>query len=73
MLPSEQYLQLLGIILLFNTENWKSHPDSAVLFDRHFITFFNSFFKLHLLIAIWFEDAEFHYISIPEWNRLMVT
>lgn len=43
MLTSEQHLQLLGAILLFNTENWRWNPDSAVLFDRNFIAFFNSF------------------------------
>lgn len=73
MLTGEQHLQLLGTVLLCNTENWRLHPDSAVLFERQFITFFNSFLKLHFLIAIWFQDAEVHYISIPEWNRFVVT
>lgn len=73
MLTSEQHLHLLGAVLLFNSESWRSNPDSAVLFGRHVITFFCSFLKLHFLIAIWFEGAEVSYISIPEGNRFMVT
>lgn len=73
MLTSEQHLQLLGTVLLYNTENWRSNPDSAVLFGRHFIDFCNHFLKMYFLISIWFEDAELCYISIPEWNRFMVT